>query len=206
MRRIELPRRTAWRGLAVAPSLEPVTCLREMQQRHVDQTAEGGGTAEVTVDQRTGGGLFQRLGTWTLAPGATITLTDNANGSVVADAIKLVATADQTAAIYYIHPDHLGTPQVITDNPADPQQTPPQVVWQASYDPFGQTDITTETITNNLRFPGQYFDAEIGLHYNYYRDYDPAIGRYLESDPIGVRAGSNTYAYSNLNPVVNLDQ
>ena len=165
-----------------------------------------GGTAEVTVDQRTGGGLFQRLGTWTLAPGATITLTDNANGAVVADAIKLVASGDESADIYYIHPDHLGTPQVITGNPADPQQTPPQVVWQASYDPFGQADITTETITSNLRFPGQYFDAETGLHYNYYRDYDPGTGRYIESDPIGLVGGQDTYGYVNQNPGRYTDQ
>ena len=48
----------------------------------------------------------------------------------------------------------------------------------------------------NLRFPGQYFDSETGKHHNYFRDYDPAIGRYVESDPIGLRAGLNTYGYA----------
>jgi RHS repeat-associated protein len=74
-----------------------------------------------------------------------------------------------------IHTDHLGTPQKMTDNTGT-------VVWAADYKPFGEATITVSTITNNLRFPGQYFDQEIGLYYNYYRDYNPMIGRYIEAD------------------------
>jgi RHS repeat-associated protein len=58
------------------------------------------------------------------------------------------------------------------------------IVWAADYKPFGEATITVSTITNSLRFPGQYFDAETGLNYNYFRDYNPAIGRYIESDPL----------------------
>jgi len=54
--------------------------------------------------------------------------------------------------------------------------------------------------TNPLRFPGQQYDAATALHYNYLRDYDPTLGRYIESDPIGLKAGFNTYSYAAGNP------
>lgn len=56
-----------------------------------------------------------------------------------------------------------------------------------------------------MRLPGQYFDTETGLHYNYYRDYEPGTGRYIESDPIGLGGGINTYAYTNSNPLDSID-
>jgi len=76
-----------------------------------------------------------------------------------------------------------------------------QVVWQAEYEPFGKATVTTETVTNNIRFPGQYYDQETGLHYNYFRYYDPSIGRYITSDPIGLDGGINTYGYVGANPL-----
>jgi len=81
--------------------------------------------------------------------------------------------------VYYYHIDHLGTPVVMTDQNQN-------IVWQASYDPFGQATITTATITNNLRFPGMYSDSETGLYYNMNRYYYPAIGRYIEPDPLNI--------------------
>jgi len=79
--------------------------------------------------------------------------------------------------VYYYHLDHLGTPVVMTDQNQN-------IVWQASYDPFGQANISVSTVTNNLRFPGMYADTETGLYYNMNRYYYPAIGRYIEPDPI----------------------
>ncbi len=54
-------------------------------------------------------------------------------------------------------------------------------------------------------FSGQYFDAETGLHYNYFRDYDPSTGRYIESDPIGQLGGINLYTYADSNPLRYVD-
>jgi RHS repeat-associated protein len=72
------------------------------------------------------------------------------------------------------------------------------VVWSATYDSFGNARIDVEGIANNLRFPGQYYDAETGLHYNWNRYYDPLTGRYLQTDPLG--EGLNLYAYVFNNP------
>ena len=58
------------------------------------------------------------------------------------------------------------------------------------------------TFNYNLRFPGQYYDKETGLHQNYFRDYNPKIGKYVESDPIGLAGGINTYAYARENPIL----
>src|SRR5271169_2013962 len=87
-----------------------------------------------------------------------------------------------------IHTDHLATPHKMTDaNQA--------VVWSAYYKPFGAATITVSTVTNNIRFPGQYYDAETGLSYNCYRDYNPVIGRYLESDPLSLPFIHNRETY-----------
>ncbi len=75
------------------------------------------------------------------------------------------------------------------------------VVWAATYESFGSATITTATITNNLRFPGQYFDSESGLQYNWHRFYDPTTGRYISADPIGLSGGINLYGYVNGDPV-----
>jgi len=96
----------------------------------------------------------------------------------------------------------LGTPRAIT-RPSDNA-----VVWKwENSDPFGANlpnedpANTGTTFRYNLRFPGQYYDEETGTHYNYFRDYDPATGRYVQSDPIGLTGGINTYAYVGGNPL-----
>ena len=96
---------------------------------------------------------------------------------------------------YYYHNDHLGTPQKLTDADGN-------TVWSAMYSSFDEAQvIPASTVANNLRFPGQYYDAETGLHYNYNRYYDQETGRYLTSDPIGLDSGMNLYVYANNNPI-----
>ena len=99
---------------------------------------------------------------------------------------------------YWYLNDHIGTPQKMIDNSGN-------VVWAARYDSFGNTIIDTETVENNLRFSGQYFDEESGLHYNWNRYYDPFLGRYLQTDPLGLDAGINLFVYANLNPICIVD-
>ena len=102
--------------------------------------------------------------------------------------------------IVYLHNDHLNTPRRATDARG-------VLVWQWNSDAFGSSapqedpDGDGRPVTIHLRFPGQYFDAESGLHYNWNRYYDPQVGRYTQSDPIGLAGGINTYGYVDGNPL-----
>ena len=104
------------------------------------------------------------------------------------------------ATLYYIHNDHLDTPRLIANQAR-------ATVWRwDNSDPFG-ANMANENPSGlgvfpfNLRYPGQYFDKETNNHYNYYRDYSPEIGRYVESDPIGLRGGLNAYTYVDSDPL-----
>jgi RHS repeat-associated protein len=121
-------------------------------------------------------------------------------GNIPVAVIKQVSPTDPIQ-VYMIHTDHLNTPRVIVDSTNTP-------VWlwrnqnafgdnSPNEDPDGDSNL----FTYNLRFAGQYFDTETGLHYNFFRDYEPATGRYLSSDPIGLAGGLNTYGYVSGNPL-----
>jgi RHS repeat-associated protein len=120
----------------------------------------------------------------------------------VAMARTVVQGGVPSTMLYYVQADHLNTPRLLTT--ADANGT---VVWRWDSEPFGSTlanadpDQDGQPIAFNLRFPGQYFDAETQLHYNYFRDYDPSLGRYVQSDPVGLGGGINTYAYVSNNPL-----
>lgn len=99
---------------------------------------------------------------------------------------------------YYFVSDHLGTGQLLVN---DAQV----VVWQGENTPFGETTVVVDQVGNNFRFPGQYYDTETGLHYNWHRYYDSSTGRYISADPIGLQGGINLYGYANQNPVMFID-
>jgi RHS repeat-associated protein len=102
--------------------------------------------------------------------------------------------------VYNVWADHIDTPRAITTS-----DTAGTTVWTWSSDPFGATLPQESGLAYNLRFPGQYFDSETSTHYNYFRDYNPATGRYQQSDPIGLEAGTNTYVYVAGNPLGGYD-
>lgn len=106
-------------------------------------------------------------------------------------------------AVYYILPDHLATPRVIKDPTG-------AVVWRWQSDAFGN-GVANESPSGgtpfvfNQRFPGQQYDTETGLHYNNARYYDPQVGRYITSDPVGLAGGLNTYGYASSTPLARVD-
>src|SRR5262249_2348707 len=91
-----------------------------------------------------------------------------------------------------------GSPQKMTD-------ASQAIVWDGVFDPFGKEVSIGGLGAMPMRFPGQYADDETGFSYNYSRDYDAGVGRYLESDPIGLRGGLNAFAYAAANPIIYAD-
>ncbi len=101
--------------------------------------------------------------------------------------------------ITYLHTDHLMTARLATDQSG-------AVIWRWEGEAFGATQATElDTVSVNLRFPGQYFDEETSLHYNHFRYYDPSVGRYITSDPLGFSDGLNGFVYVGGNPTKFLD-
>jgi RHS repeat-associated protein len=134
----------------------------------------------------------------------------NATGGLIQEYVyladELVAIVRGTTAspqVFYVYTDQVGRPWTVTD-------TANQLRWQWDTSPFGEFSANQNpaglgTFTLRLRFPGQYFDAETGLFYNYFRDYDPQTGRYVQSDPIGLAGGLNTFGYASQNPLSLVD-
>ena len=132
----------------------------------------------------------------------------DSTGAVMQETVWLgdmpIAVLRPGTVVYYVHADHLNTPRKIYNNTK-------QLRWSWDVGSFGATTPNDNpsglgVVTYNLRFPGQYFDSETGLHYNWHRYYDPLTGRYTQSDPIGLAGGSfSTFAYANNNPLSFID-
>jgi len=123
------------------------------------------------------------------------------------DSMPLASVEKQgngTPRVIYLHSDHLNTPRLATSETRD-------LVWQWESDAFGNgapnqdPQGSGQQTVLNLRFAGQYYDTESGLHYNYFRHYDPQTGRYSASDLIGLNGGLNTYNYVEGNPISKID-
>jgi RHS repeat-associated protein len=104
-----------------------------------------------------------------------------------------------TPTLFHIHADHLGRPIRMTD-------ATKTTVWAATWKPWGEPQSITGTQANNLRFPGQYFQIETGLAYNWYRHYDPVTGRYTQPDPLRFVDGPSVYAYAGSSPWMRTDR
>jgi RHS repeat-associated protein len=105
-------------------------------------------------------------------------------------------TQGTATSVAYVTADQLGTPRAIADGSGN-------TVWSWTYqgNAWGEQSPTSSGYTYNLRFPGQYYDAETGINYNVNRDYDSTTGRYVESDPLGLKGGWSTYAYVGNGPL-----
>ncbi|QKZ02409.1 RHS domain-containing protein [Pseudomonas eucalypticola] len=99
-------------------------------------------------------------------------------------------TEGEAQQLYYYHTDQIGTPLEMTNAEG-------RIVWQATYKAWGSIEtLPVAEVEQNLRFQGQYFDGETGLHYNTFRYHDPEIGRFITQDPIGLDGGFNLYKYA----------
>ena len=136
--------------------------------------------------------------TWTGVPqgsySVTAKATDNFGFTTTSSPISITVNT-AVAQLYFIEVDHLNTPRLVANATGT-------TVWRwDQQEPFG-VNVPDENPSGlgafefPLRFPGQYLDKETNVHYNYFRDYDPGLGRYEQSDPLGLRAGLNTYAYA----------
>ncbi|HEY8009626.1 MAG TPA: RHS repeat-associated core domain-containing protein [Rudaea sp.] len=119
--------------------------------------------------------------------------------------VGIVTISGSATQLYYLETDQLGTPREAIKPGATPASD--TLVWRWDYfgSAFGNSTANPQTLTVNLRFSGQYYDAETGLNYNYYRDYEPVTGRYVESDPIGQFGGVNMYAFTGNAPLTGID-
>ncbi|ALN78613.1 RHS repeat-associated core domain-containing protein [Lysobacter antibioticus] len=121
--------------------------------------------------------------------------------------VGVLVGSGSTQSAKYIETDPLDTPRAVID----PVRNVAIWTWDAKGEAFGKDvpnqdqDLDATAFVFNMRFPGQRFDAGTGFLYNYFRDYDPATGRYLQSDPIGLAAGISTYAYVGSSPLDGVD-
>jgi len=164
--------------------------LEQLVSRTVTAPAGPTGTVQYVYDQQ-----GQLVAEADAATGATVReyiWLDDMPVAVVTDIAALTLT------IYFVHVDHLKRPVAMSD-------AAKAMVWQAKWLPFGTASSITGTASLDARFPGQWFQIESGLHYNWHRHYDPSIGRYTQPDPLRFVDGPSVFAYAGSTPLMTSD-
>ncbi len=141
--------------------------------------------------------------------GHVIAEADASTGAITRDYIWMAANDNaptdlplavaEGASLYMVHTDHLGRPTAMTD-------ATKSTVWQAAYNPHGEATSLSGSVALNLRFPGQVFQIETGLAYNWHRHYDIVTGRYTQPDPLRFVDGPSIYAYAGNSPFMYVDR
>jgi RHS repeat-associated protein len=167
--------------------------LEQLTSRNTAAVGAPAGTVHYLYDQD--GHLIAEANA---ATGATtrdyIWLASNDN-----DPIDLPLAIAETTTLTMVHADHLGRPTRMTD-------AAKSTVWQATWKPWGEIHSLSGTLPQNLRYPGQYYQIETGLHYNHHRMYDPITGRYTQADPLRFVDGPSVYAYAGSSPFMKTDR
>jgi RHS repeat-associated protein len=196
--------------IANVPSTRPATGIAYNQAGRL-QRVLAGGAQTLSYNYDAFGHRLVKTGSavtlYQYDPASHLLEEANGSGATVTDYIYLgdrpIATLTPgNSSLAFIHADRLGTPQKATNSGQS-------VVWKADYLPFGDLNAATSqtaTLAQSLRLPGQEFEAETGWHQNGFRDYVPSLGRYLESDPIGLEGGPNSYRYASNTPLRLIDR
>jgi RHS repeat-associated protein len=139
------------------------------------------------------------------AQGHLIAEADGSSGAILREYIWLddmpiavIDTVADGAPLYHVITDHLYRPIAMYDSTGTQ-------VWSAVWEPFGALHSVSGALALDARFPGQWYQLETGLHYNWHRHYDPTLGRYTQPDPLGLEAGANRFTYALGNPIMNID-
>jgi RHS repeat-associated protein len=153
------------------------------------------------IAETDGGGATGATGTvreYIYLPEAEIAPTMGSRTGVDRPVAVVEAVQTATPATWYVHVDHLNRPVKMTN-------AAKAAVWDAIFLPWGGVHAITGTATLDARFPGQWFQLETGLHYNWHRQYDPSIGRYTQADPLGFVDGPSVYGYAGGGPQRSVD-
>ncbi|MEO4001727.1 RHS repeat-associated core domain-containing protein [Mesorhizobium sp. CAU 1732] len=202
-------------GNIIAENNIPASTTKAFTYNHAGQLA--GVDVNSTTEGTYGYDYLSRLTTRTLAGSSTtLHFVHDLDGNIIAEydaagavlreyiwleerPLAVVDHSGTSPAIYHVHADHLGRPVMLTDDAK-------AKVWEATYLPFGGVHSLTGPASLDYRFPGQWFQLESGLHYNWHRHYDPATGRYLQPDPLGMPDGPSRWVYALNSPLMNTDR